>query len=56
MIEVEPFPLSVTVETPLVQVHRMFAMLCAHKMYVMDRRRLVGCLSLQRVSCSPDAV
>ncbi|XP_037076251.1 uncharacterized protein LOC119097310 [Pollicipes pollicipes] len=50
VIEVEPFPLSVTVETPLVQVHRMFAMLCAHKMYVMDRRRLVGCLPLQRLS------
>ncbi|XP_043214203.1 uncharacterized protein LOC122377821 isoform X2 [Amphibalanus amphitrite] len=50
VIEVEPFPLSVSVETPIVQVHRMFAMLCANKMYVMDRRQLVGCLPLQRFS------
>ena len=50
VIEVEPFPLAVNVGTPLVQVHKMFAMLCANRMYVMDRRRLVGCLLLQRVS------
>ena len=50
VIEVDPFPLAVNVDTPLVQVHKMFAMLCANKMYVMDRRRLVGCLPLQRVS------
>ena len=50
VIEVEPFPLAVNVDTPLVQVHKMFAMLCANRMYVMDRRRLVGCLPLQRVS------
>ena len=50
VIEVDPFPLAVNVDTPLVQIHKMFAMLCANRMYVMDRRRLVGCLTLQRVS------
>ncbi|XP_037088965.1 uncharacterized protein LOC119109449 [Pollicipes pollicipes] len=50
VIEVDTFPLAVNVDTPLVQVHKMFAMLCANKMYVMDRRRLVGCLPLQRLS------
>jgi len=50
VIEVDTFPLAVNVDTPLVQIHKMFAMLCANKMYVMDRRRLVGCLPLQRLS------
>ncbi|XP_043228054.1 uncharacterized protein LOC122384578 [Amphibalanus amphitrite] len=50
VIEIDPFPLAVNVDTPLVQIHKMFAMLCANRMYVMDRRRLVGCLTLQRLS------
>ncbi|KAF0295163.1 Chloride channel protein 2 [Amphibalanus amphitrite] len=50
VIEIDPFPLAVNVDTPLVQIHKMFAMLCANRMYVMDRRRLVGCLTLKRLS------